>query len=44
MHVIEMKWWNSHWWQRQAGPSPQWAYQTKSHYLRAFQLTSELKK
>ena len=32
------EWWDSHWWQRQAGPGPQGAYVTKSDYLSVFQL------
>ena len=30
MQVTEMKWWNGHWLQRQAGTGLKGAYQTKS--------------
>ena len=43
MQVIEVNCWNSHWWQRQAGPGLQGAYEIKSDYLSVFQLISGLK-
>ena len=44
MQLIEMKLWNSNWWQREAGTGLQGAYQTKSDCLNVFYLISGLKK
>ena len=43
MQVTEMKWWNCHWLQRQAGTGLKGAYQKKK-WLGVFQLISGLKK